>query len=309
MKFLVHLLLPLHGRGKSSKEEGHMNRRFISAVAIVATVGVYAFAAEQATFILNNGERRSGELSATGPNAANYVNGQLSLSGQQLPLEQVAVIDLSGGSPPPAIELQRVPANGGQAVVLKSGHAEAGKFVNIVRGDTLLWEDHNGQQQQYPLRDVTRIYLNSTNAHAAYRAPGGPATSASPAPVATSGQTQGRQGAAVQVPGNVPFTDTKITVKEGDMVSFQASGQINIGQSAGQQASPEGNPAAHSPSYPIPALNGGTLIGKVGSSAPFGIGTNSAPIRMPASGRLMLGINDNEIKDNSGGFSVVISRQ
>jgi hypothetical protein len=284
-----------------------MNRRFISAVAIVASVSVYAFAADQATFILNNGERRSGELTATGPEAANYVNGRLTLSGQPVPLEQVAVIDFTGGGTPPAIELQRVPPTGGQAVVLRSGHAEGGKFVNIVRGDTLMWEDHNGQQQQYPLREVTRIYLNSTNAHAAYRAPGGPATSAAPA-VATSGQSQAPQG-AIQVQANVPWTDTRITVKSGDMVSFQATGQINFGQSPGQQAGPDGNPAAHSPNYPIAALNAGTLIGKVGSSAPFGIGTNSAPVRMPASGRLMLGVNDNEIKDNSGYFSVVITKQ
>jgi hypothetical protein len=284
-----------------------MSRRFISAVALVACAGVYAFAADQATFILNNGERRSGELTASGPEAANFVNGHLSLSGQQLPLDQVAVIDFTGGSAPPAIELSRVPPTGGQAVVLRSGHAEGGKFVNIVRGDTLLWEDHNGQQQQYPLRDVTRIYLNSTNAHAAFRAPAGPTTSA--APVGTSGQAQAAPAGSVQVQANVPWTDTKITVKAGDMVSFQATGQINFGQSPGQQASPEGNGAAHSPNYPIPALNAGTLIGKVGSSAPFGIGTNTAPIRMPAGGRLMLGVNDNEIKDNSGYFSVVITKQ
>jgi hypothetical protein len=286
-----------------------MKARFISAVAIVATAGLYAFAAEQATFILNSGERRSGELTASGPEAANFVNGKLSLSGQQVPLDQVAVIDFTGGTQPPAMELQRVPATGGQAVVMRSGHAEAGKFVNIVRGDTLLWEDHNGQQQQYPLRDVTRIYLNSSRAQAAYRAPAGPATTAAPAPVGTSGQAQTPQGGGVQVQANVPWTDTRITVKAGDMVSFQATGQINFGQSSGQQAGPEGNPAAHSPNYPIPALNAGTLIGKVGSSAPFGIGTNSAPIRMPANGRLMLGINDNEIKDNSGAFSVVITKQ
>ena len=285
-----------------------MNRRFISAVAMVASVGAYAFAADQATFILNNGERRSGELTATGPEAANFVNGRLTLSGQPVPLEQVAVIDFTGGGTPPAIELQRVPPTGGQAVVLRSGHAEGGKFVNIVRGDTLMWEDHNGQQQQYPLRDVTRIYLNSTNAHTAYRAPGGPATSAAPTAVGTSGQGQAPQG-AIQVQANVPWTDTRITVKSGDMVSFQATGQINFGQSPGQQAGPDGNPAAHSPNYPVSALNAGTLIGKVGSSAPFGIGTNSAPVRMPASGRLMLGVNDNEIKDNSGYFTVVITKQ
>jgi PA-IL-like protein len=284
-----------------------MSRRFISAVALVAGLGMYALAAEQATFILNNGERRTGELSASGPNAANFVNGQLTLNGQPVPLEQVAVIDMTGGGTPPSIELSRVPPTGGQAVVMKSGHAEGGKFVNIVRGDTLLWQDHNGQEQQYPLRDVTRIYLNSTNAHAAYRAPATSSPASTPAPVGTSGQAAPAT-AGTRVNAN-QWTDTGITVKAGDMVSFQASGQINFGQSPGQQAGPDGNPAAHSPNYPIPSLNVGTLIGKVGSSAPFGIGTNTAPVKMPASGKLLLGVNDNELKDNSGYFTVTITKQ
>jgi len=283
-----------------------MSRRFISAVALVAGLGMYALAAEQATFILNNGERRTGELSASGPDAANFVNGQLTINGQPIPLDQVAVIDFTGGSAPPSIELSRVPATGGQAVVMRSGHAESGKFVNIVRGDTLLWQDHNGQEQQYPLRDVTRIYLNSTNAHAAYRAPASSSPSSTPAPVGTSGQAQ--PAAGVRVNAN-QWTDTGITVKAGDMVSFQASGQINFGQSPGQTAGPDGNPAAHSPNYPIPSLNVGTLIGKVGSSAPFGIGNNTAPVKMPASGKLLLGVNDNELKDNSGSFTVTITKQ
>jgi hypothetical protein len=283
--------------------------RFISAVALAASIGVYAFAAEQATFILSNGERRNGELSASGPEAASFVNGRLSLSGQQLPIDQVAVIDFTGGSTPPAIELSRVPPTGGQAVVLKSGHAEGGKFVNIVRGDTLLWEDHTGQQRQYPLRDVTRIYLNSTTAHAAYRTPAGPASAATaPATAGTSGQAQTPAG-GVRIHANVPWNDTGITVKSGDMVTFQATGEVKFGESPGMQANPDGNASARSPNYPVPAIGAGALIGKVGSSAPFGIGTNSAPIRMPASGRLMLGVNDNEINDNSGFFSVVINKQ
>jgi len=285
-----------------------MSRRFISAVALVAGLGAYAFAAERATFILNNGERKTGELSASGPESANFVNGQLTLSGQPVPLDQVAVIDLSDGATPPAIELSRVPSTGGgQAVVMKSGHAEAGKFVNIVRGDTLLWQDHNGQQQQYKLSDVTRIYLNSANAHAAYQKP---ASGSSSSAVGTSGQAQATPagGKGVTVNANT-WTDTGLTVKAGDMVSFQASGQINWGQSSGQTAGPEGNPSSHSPTYPIPSLNVGTLIGKIGSSAPFGIGNNTQPIRMPANGKLMLGVNDNELKDNTGSFTVTVSKQ
>jgi PA-IL-like protein len=285
-----------------------MYRRLISAVALVAVVGVYASAAEQATFILNNGERRNGELSASGPEAANFVNGRLTLSGQQVPIDQVAVIDLAGGTPS-ATELSRVPKSSAQAVVMRSGHAQAGKFVNIVRGDTLLWENDKGQQEQYPLRDVSRIYLHSQNARTAYNAPasqGAPAA-ATPAPAGTSGQTPGQPG-GVRVHANVAWNDTGIRVKSGEMVTFRTSGQIQFGESQGQTASPDGNPTAKSPNYPVSAVGAGALIGKVGNSAPFAIGSNSAPIRMPADGRLLLGVNDNEINDNSGYFSVVISK-
>ena len=52
----------------------------------------------------------------------------------------------------------------------------------------------------------------------------------------------------------------------------------------------------------------GGLIGRVGSSGPFPIGSNAQPIVMPAAGRLMLGVNDNVWTDNSGYFSVVITK-
>jgi hypothetical protein len=280
-----------------------MHRRFISAVALVAVAGVYAFAAEQATFILTNGERRSGELTSSGPESAAFVNGRLNISGQPVPLDQVAVIDLAGGTPSPT-ELSRVPQSSAQAVVMRTGHAQAGKFVNIVRGDTLLWENDKGQQEQYPLKDVSRIYLNSQAARTAYNAPASGTSSATP--VGTSGQTQSQPG-AVRVHANQPWTDTGITVKSGQMVTFRATGQIQFGESSGQTASPDGS-GTKSPNYPVSAVGAGTLIGKVGGSAPFAIGTNSSPIRMPADGRLMLGINDNELNDNSGFFSVVVSK-
>jgi hypothetical protein len=33
------------------------------------------------------------------------------------------------------------------------------------------------------------------------------------------------------------------------------------------------------------------------------------PLVMPASGRLMLGVNDNELNDNSGFYSVTVTKQ
>jgi hypothetical protein len=294
-------------RNDHIRTQGPMVRRFISAVVVVTLAGLYAFAAERVTFVLNNGERTSGEVIVAGPDGANYVNGHLNLSGQPIPLDQVAVIDLTGGTPT-ALELSRVPQSSAQAVVFRSGHAQAGKFVNIVRGDTLLWENRSGQQEEYALRDVSRIYLNSQNARAAYNAPATLTATALPAPVASSGQIQNQPG-GVRVHANVPWNDTGINLKSGDMVTFRTTGQVSFGESAGQTAGPDGNPAAHSANYPLSALPGGALIGRVGSSAPFAIGANAAPIRMPAKGRLLLGVNDNEINDNNGYFSVVVTKQ
>ena len=73
-----------------------MVRRLISTVVLVACAGLYTLAAaERATLILTNGERRGGE--------ATFSDGQLKLSDagreQSIPLDQVAVIDFAGGLP------------------------------------------------------------------------------------------------------------------------------------------------------------------------------------------------------------------
>ena len=49
-------------------------------------------------------------------------------------------------------------------------------------------------------------------------------------------------------------------------------------------------------------------MGRVATSRAFYIGAGGAPITMPSAGRLLLGINDNELQDNSGAFRVEILR-
>ena len=56
------------------------------------------------------------------------------------------------------------------------------------------------------------------------------------------------------------------------------------------------------PGYPLRNASVGTLIGRVGNSAPFVIGAATIPIPMPAEGRLYLGVNDDDYRDNSGTF-------
>jgi hypothetical protein len=283
-----------------------MMRRFISAVAVAACVGSYAFAAERATFILTDGSRKSGELVSHGGDAANFIGGDLNLgeNGKEEPVHigQVAVIDLAGGTPSPT-ELSRVPASG-QAVATRDGNVAAGKFVNIVKGETLLWENESGQQTQYALRDVARIYLNPASARTAFNY-NGPTGAATPTAVGTSGT----QPQTIRVDANRGWVDTGLTVNTGDHVSFQASGEITFGRSPGQTASPDGNPAGRSAAYPDPTVPVGALIGRVGNGKPFAIGTQTQPLAMPGAGRLYLSVNDNEPGDNSGFFTVAVSKQ
>jgi hypothetical protein len=54
-------------------------------------------------------------------------------------------------------------------------------------------------------------------------------------------------------------------------------------------------------------VNAGALIGRVGNSAPFGIGDQAA-VPMPFDGVLFLAVNDDERSDNRGEFIVSIRR-
>jgi hypothetical protein len=95
----------------------------------------------------------------------------------------------------------------------------------------------------------------------------------------------------------------------GDHVVFTASGQIAFGKSPGQTSDPGGNGAERRATYPDPTVPVGALLGKIGNSAPFAIGMQTQPLPMPASGRLMLGVNDNELNDNSGFYTVTVTKQ
>jgi hypothetical protein len=289
-------------------KEASMVRRLISTVVLLACAGIYTLAAERATLILTNGERRSGEVVIAGANSATFIDGHLKVieggNEQSIPIDQVAVIDFAGGRPS-ALELSRVsPHPGGQTAIMRSGHAQAGKFVNIVRGDTLLWENDKGQPEQYPLRDVSRVYLNPQSARTVYNNPEPRGPRGNRRGVATTGSIPG----SLRVNANQAWTDTGLDVRQGDRVVFQASGQINYGRGADQTAIPDGGPDRRA-NTPDPTVPVGALIGKIGNSAPFGIGSQSNALTMPASGRLMIGVNDSDHSDNSGFFNVVVTRQ
>jgi hypothetical protein len=94
-----------------------MVRRLLVTVALTVGAGVYALAAERATFVLTDGERKSGPVVFHGDARENLINGYLNLgtdNGKDLtfPIDQVAVIDFVGGRPQQT-ELQALPGDSG----------------------------------------------------------------------------------------------------------------------------------------------------------------------------------------------------
>ena len=281
-----------------------MFRRLIATATLVTCTSIYALAAtERATFILTTGERKSGPVVFHGDAHENLINGYLNLGvdgGKDLtfPADQVAVIDFVGGRPA-MTELAQLGSS--QMLVMRDGATQPGRFINLIGGDTLLWETQSGQRQQFAIHNVSRVYLNPQSARTAFRYNGLTAVAGTVGTLTPA--------ATVRVDARQAWTDTGITVNQGDRVVFQASGQVQFGRGATQTATPDGNPAERRATYPDPTVPVGALVGRVGNGAPFAIGMQTQPLVMPASGRLMLGINDNELGDNSGFFSVVVTKQ
>jgi len=112
----------------------------------------------------------------------------------------------------------------------------------------------------------------------------------------------------IAVLADQPWTDTGVNVKQGQMVRFEAGGRVIFSQGNQNIAGPGGAHEA-GPRFPVPSFGVGGLIGKIGPTGrPFAIGANTNAIRMPGSGRLMLGVNDDHYDDNSGAFRVNVIR-
>jgi hypothetical protein len=285
-----------------------MIRRVLLGSVLAAAVSVVAMANHPATFVLRSGERVSGELSYKG--GTSYT-----LNGKDYGSADIALIEFVPGTPPQA-ELQQVPGVDNNpkeferhVFVTRGGELIFGKIYKIsADGNVFTYDRREGGRQDIPSDQLARVYVNPGAARTVYasvlNAPAAtptPTSAPAPAPVATGGTT-------IRVPANQAWTDTGILVNQGDRVAFQASGEIAYGRSAGQTATPDGGPDRRA-QYPIPTISVGALLGRVGTSAPFAIGTQTQPLPMPASGRLFLGINDNELTDNSGFYTVVVTRQ
>jgi hypothetical protein len=110
----------------------------------------------------------------------------------------------------------------------------------------------------------------------------------------------------VAVDARRPWNDTGIEVRGGQTVYFSATGRVHWGP--GRESGPEGeHDSPHNAARPIPTRPGAALIGRVGDDRDyFFIGDDKGAIRIRSSGRLFLGVNDDNLSDNSGSFRVIV---
>jgi len=120
---------------------------------------------------------------------------------------------------------------------------------------------------------------------------------------------QRRTGAflkSARIPGDSTWVDTGIDVQAGDLVKIDAAGKVYWKKNSAESCGPDGVPGKGF-WKPISSANTGALIGKIGvnSTDYFVIGSRFSQ-RMTGTGRLFLGINDDNNFDNRGEFEVRI---
>ncbi len=256
-------------------------------VAGAMLIGSIATAQESATLTLKSGEKLSAQLvDLGGVGYTVQVNGQE----RRIPQSEVAAIDFSGSG---VSDADWSKFNGTGQVVLRNGQTVDGQLADI--GGTaplrLTFKTSTGDRE-FSSREVARILLaRPTNA------------------VATTGSTPpSAGGTAITVPANTAWTPTGIIVRKGQTLSFTATGDIQLSADSNDMATASGSKSGRfAGRSAMPKTLAGALIGRIGSSTPFGIGTqNTFPA--PASGQLFLGVNDDSFTDNQGSFQVTINK-
>jgi len=259
---------------------------------------VIAEAEHRATVLMRNGERVSGNLDDV-ENGTVYV--RVSQNDQRrLPVGDVQLIDFVGGaSGLPDTELS-VAARPEHLALLRNGTSLTGRFVDIRGGEANAAPGENhmlifragNEERRIPLDEVARIYFGNY-----------PFNTTAAAPSAPANIPQG----AIRVPANAAWVPTNIVVRAGDRLAFNASGQVQLSDDAGDIATPGGSHRGRfAAGAPIPSALAGALIGKIGNSPPFAIGDMTGPLSMPARGALFLGVNDDHVNDNRGEFAVQV---
>ena len=187
-------------------------------------------------------------------------------------------------------------------LVLRDGTRLTGELLGI-RNGVIEFEERRGfgrgRRIEIDRAEVARIEFEPTRSSRRGYAPDRDDVTGRP--------PAGLRERQVMVPANVPWTDTGIDVRRGQLIFFEASGDIRWGRD--RRDGPQGeNNSPPNPGRPLPNRPAAALIGKVGHTSAdyFFIGDEEGGIRMRESGRLYVGVNDDFLADNGGSFRVVV---
>ena len=119
----------------------------------------------------------------------------------------------------------------------------------------------------------------------------------------------GTTGRSFVIDAQTRWTDTGINVRAGEYISINAQGTIQMSTDTNDIADPWGARSGRKAgSSPVPTMPAGGLIAMISGAAPVFVGNRTdTRIRMPATGRLYLGVNDDHLPDNRGEFRVTIT--
>lgn len=269
-----------------------MFKRTILAFAIAAlTFTGVAQAQENATLTLRSGEKISAQLvDLGGVGFTIRVNG----AERQIPTNDVAVIDFTGGSMTDA-DWAKVP-EGQQIVWLKNGDTVHGQLYDIGGTSPLKITIKTASgEREFSSNEIGRIILAR------------PANA-----VATTGNNPAlapATGSGISVSPKQAWTATGLTVRKGEILTFNASGEVQLSTDQNDIATPFGSKTGRkAANAPMPNVLAGALIGRIGNNGqPFAIGSGVS-VPMPAAGQLFLAINDDGLDDNQGEYRVDITR-
>lgn len=279
-----------------------MYLRFLSALAATVVVAAATLSAQEpdrATVQLRDGTKVEGRIEALGQGTLFL---RVSLADQRrIPIGSIALIDRKGAASGLRETEIREARDAEHLLLLTGGASVKGQLVQIRGGQgsgdegprTYIFRTSAGEERTYPPEQVARIYLGAYPFEATA---GAVMTPANVPP------------GAVRVPATATWVSTGLTVRQGDVVSFDARGEVQLSDNAADRARVPGTNRM-APGSPLPGTNAGALIGRIGSSGrPFGIGDQTT-LTMPETGVLYLAVNDDERRDNAGEFIVVATRR
>jgi hypothetical protein len=283
-----------------------VQRWVVTFAALWLGIGAIASAQDRGTVQMRDGSKIQGRIDGIDP------EGELVIRVSQdderrLPLGSVALIDRVGGASGLPDTETREAAGSEHLLLLTSGSSLKGHLVAIRGGQgsanenqprQYVFRSNDGREQVFGPEQVARVYLGT---YPFAGATGGAAPASNP-DLDRGYDTPG----AIHIRANEGWVSTGMRVRRGEVIGFNTSGEVQLSGNGADRARAAGTNRM-APGSPLPTVNAGALIGRVGNGAPFGIG-DQASVPMPFDGVLYLSVNDDARGDNAGEFIVSLSR-